>query len=203
MDYKQKSKKEKKNLEYEGNNGWSITRRQGSRCRSPDAIKAAGSGSSWEPLLPGKDCHTHEAKLRFTVKESRCWSWVALWVQCKGHVYFGYAELRGLGKLAVVSWFFIVLQKSMTNLPAQTSLYGLLCLCFFVDQPNCPRLHKGIIRTFFTAPLWISAQRSNSSVSWCDCVVLDVILHSSLLFGDGTYRLDGLWTQLPVRSKCV
>lgn len=46
MDYKQKSKKEKKNLEYEGNNGSSITRREGSRCRSPDAIKAAGSGSS-------------------------------------------------------------------------------------------------------------------------------------------------------------
>lgn len=127
---------------------------------------------------------------------------MVLWAQCKGRVYFGCVESGGLGKPAVVSWLFIALQRSVTSLPAEIrSLYSLLCLCVFVDQPSCPAAHRG-----HKNPLYHSSSAFCPNIELSGrllVIVLYYILHSALLFDDAFHRLDGLWTQLPGRSKCV
>lgn len=76
--------------------------RAGARMPSKVAAPQRAVGNDRELPLSKKEDPTHEAKLRFKIRQSSSWGQIALWVQCKGCVCFGCAELGGLGKWAVV-----------------------------------------------------------------------------------------------------
>lgn len=79
MGYMQKNKKEQKNLECGEKSGlnhdWKrVVLGVGAPPPRRQTALQCGAGSASELLLPGKEYRSHEGKLRFTTKESRCWS---------------------------------------------------------------------------------------------------------------------------------
>lgn len=75
----QKNKKEQKNLECGEKSGlnhdWKrVVLGVGAPPPRRQPALQCGAGSASELLLPGKEYRSREGKLRFTIKESRCWS---------------------------------------------------------------------------------------------------------------------------------